>query len=84
VPTIAKVDWAPIGDSVGAAVVVGLGVALAFAVGVRGFIRAAELRGEGRDLAAGAWATVAGAGLLVALAGVVAGLLIVAGDGPLL
>ena len=81
---LATVDWAPIGESAAGALIVGLGVTLTFAIGVRGLIRASELRGEGRGLAAGAWATVGAAGLLLAIAGVAGGLLVVAGDGPLL
>lgn len=81
---LASVDWAPIGDSVAAAAVAGVGVAVTFSLGVRGLIRAAELRAEGRGLAAGAWVTVGAGGLLLAIAGVAGGLLVVAGDGPLL
>ena len=81
---LATVDWAPIGESVAAALVAGLGVTLTFAIGVRGLIRASELRDEGRELAAGAWAAVGAAGLVAALAGVAVGLLLVAADGPLL
>jgi hypothetical protein len=81
---LATVDWAPIGEAVAAALVAGLAITLTFAVGVRGLIRASELRDERRGIAAGAWATVGTAGILLALAGVAAGLLLMAGDGPLL
>ena len=81
---IATIDWGSIGASVAGAVVAGLGVVLAFAIGLRGLIRASELRAEGRGLAAGAWGALGAAGLLVAIAGTMGGLLIVASDGPLL
>ncbi len=64
--------------------VAGLGVTLAFALGLRGLIRASELRAEGRGLAAGAWGVLGASGLLIAIAGTMGGLLIVASDGPLL
>ena len=81
---MATVDWGSIGASAAGAVVVGVGVTFAFAVGVLGLTRASELRAEGRGLAAGAWGAVGTTGLLVAITGAVAGLMIVATDGPVL
>jgi hypothetical protein len=80
---MATLDWGSIWASAAGAIIAGLGVTLAFAVGVRGLIRASELREAGRGMAAGVWGTLGAAGLLVAIAGAFAGLLIVASDGPL-
>jgi hypothetical protein len=81
---LATVDWGTIWDSVLAAVVAGAGITLAFAIAIRGLVRASELREEGRGVAAGAWAALGATALLAAIAGTAGGLLIVAGDGPLL
>jgi len=81
---MATIDWSSIGASVAGAVAAGLCVTLAFALGLWGLIRASELRDEGRGLAAGACGVVGAAGLLAAISGTMAGLLIVASDGPLL
>ena len=66
---MATMDWGSIGASAAGAIVAGLGVALAFALGVRGLIRASELRARDEGLAAGAWGTLGAAGLLVAIGG---------------
>jgi hypothetical protein len=75
---LAAIEWAPIGESVLAALAAGLGVVLAFAVGMRGLIRAHELREDGRVVAAGAWAVLGATGMLMAFGGTLAGLLTVA------
>lgn len=55
---------------------------LPFATGVRGLIRAGELRDEGRGLVAGLSAAVGAMGLFIAIAATMIGLVIVAGDAP--
>jgi hypothetical protein len=79
---LATVDWNAIGQSVAGSLVAGIGITLAFAIGVRGLIRASELRGDGRTVMAGVCAAVGATGLLVAIAGAMVGLVIVAGGQP--
>jgi hypothetical protein len=78
----ASVDWTAIGEACGGAIVAGTAITLAFATGVRGLIRAEELRGEGRDLVAGLWAALGAAGLLVAIAATMIGLVLVVSSPP--
>jgi hypothetical protein len=80
-PTLATVDLAPVLETVAGSLVAGVGITLAFALGLRGLIRASELRADGRGAGAALAATVGALGLLVAIAGVMIGLVIIAGDG---
>jgi hypothetical protein len=75
---VAAIGWAPIGESVAVALAAGVGVILAFSVGLRGLIRAGELRDDGHPFAAGAWAVVGAGGMRMAFGGTLAGLVIAA------
>jgi uncharacterized protein involved in propanediol utilization len=81
--TLATVDWTSLLESVAGSLVAGVGITVAFSVGLLGLIRAGEAREDGRTLRATIAAAFGTLGLLVAIAGTMFGLLIVAGDGAL-
>ena len=56
----------------------GVGVAVVFSLAILGVARSSEMRREHRTVAAGAYTALAGAGLLVAAAMVIYGLVLVA------
>jgi hypothetical protein len=63
-------------ETVVASVVAGVGVTLAFSVGIWGFGRSAELGRQDRALAAASSAAAGALGLLVVLAAVVGGIVV--------
>ena len=81
--TVATVDWNSLLESVGGSIAAGVGITVAFAVGLLGLIRAGEARQDGHTLRATVAATIGALGLLAAIAGTLIGLLIVTGDGAL-
>lgn len=82
-PTLATVDWEALFEAFAGSLVAGVGITLAFAIGVRGLIAASQLRADERQLAASLATVVGGAGVLVAIAATIVGFLIVAGGDPL-
>ena len=78
---MATVDLGPIAEAVAGSLVAGVGITLAFALGLRGLIRASELRSTGNALGATVAAAVGSLGLLIAIGGVMVGLVVVAGGG---
>jgi hypothetical protein len=82
--TLAALELESLAEAMIGSVVAGVGVVLAFSVGVLAMIRAAELRDDGRPMVAAFAATAGVVGLATALAATAVGLVIMAGDGPLL
>ena len=82
-PALATVNWDALFEAFAGSLVAGVGITFAFAIGIRGLIHASEARGSGRHLAAGLATAVGALGLLVAIAGTMIGLLIIAGSHPL-
>ena len=74
-------DLGPIAEAVAGSLVAGVGITLAFALGVRGLIRASELRASGHPAGATLAAAAGSLGLLLAIGGAMVGLVIVAGGG---
>jgi hypothetical protein len=80
---MAAVDWNSLLESVAGSIVAGLGITTALSIGLLGLIRAGEAREDGRALQATIAAGIGALGLLVAIAGTMIGLVIVAGDNAL-
>ena len=78
---MATVDLGPIAEAVAGSLVAGVGITLSFALGLRGLIRASELRSSGDSVGATLAAAMGSLGLLIAIGGVMVGLVIVAGGG---
>jgi hypothetical protein len=78
---VATVDWGSLAESVAGALAAGLGLALAFSIGLVGLIRASEARADGRRLEATAAAAIGTLGVLAAIGGTVVGLALVAASG---
>jgi hypothetical protein len=70
-------------ESVAGALVAAVGITAAFALGLRGVVRASERWRDGDVLVGGLWATLAIVSVGAAAAGVVIGIGIVASDSPL-
>jgi hypothetical protein len=70
-------------ESVAGALVATLGITAAFAIGLRGVVRASERWRNGNTVIGTLWATLAVVAIAVAGAGVVVGVGIVASDSPL-
>jgi hypothetical protein len=80
---MAAVDWNSLLESVAGSIVAGLGITTALSIGLLGLIRANEAREDGRPLQATIAAGIGALGLLVAIAGTMIGLVIVASDNAL-
>jgi hypothetical protein len=72
------VDWEALLETVAAALVAGVGIAIAFSLAIYGVARFAEARRAGASLAAGAAATLAVVALIVCVGAITAGILIIA------
>jgi predicted RND superfamily exporter protein len=74
--TATIVDWSDLLQTIGASIVAGIGITVAFSVVIWGTARFAELRREGRHAEAGLPLTVSGLALAVVAAGVVFGIVV--------
>jgi hypothetical protein len=74
--TATIVDWSDLLQTIGASIVAGVGITIAFSVVIWGTARFAELRREGRTAEAGLPLTVSGLALAVVAAGVVFGIVV--------
>jgi TRAP-type C4-dicarboxylate transport system permease small subunit len=70
------VDWSDLLQTIGASIVAGIGITIAFSVVIWGGARFADLRREGRTAEAGLPLTVSGLALAVVVAGVVFGIVV--------
>jgi hypothetical protein len=78
---VATVDWSSLAESVAGALAAGLGITLAFSIGLVGLIRASEARADGRRLEATLAAAIGTLGVLAAIAWTMIGLALVAASG---
>ena len=83
VPAADAVEIDALLESAAGALVAGVGITAAFAVGLRGVVRASERLRDGSVVMGTLWATLAVLAIGVACAAVVIGLGIVAQDSPL-
>jgi TRAP-type C4-dicarboxylate transport system permease small subunit len=74
--TATIVDWSDLLQTIGASIVAGVGITVAFSVIIWGTARFADLRREGRTAEAGLPLTVSGLALAVVAAGVVFGIVV--------
>jgi TRAP-type C4-dicarboxylate transport system permease small subunit len=74
--TATIVDWSDLLQTIGASIVAGVGITVAFSVVIWGTARFADLRREGRTAEAGLPLTVSGVALAVVGAGVVFGIVV--------
>jgi hypothetical protein len=74
--TATIVDWSDLLQTIGASIVAGVGITVAFSVVIWGTARFADLRREGRTAEAGLPLTVSGLALAVVAAGVVFGIVV--------
>jgi hypothetical protein len=74
--TATIVDWSDLLQTIGASIVAGVGITIAFSVVIWGTARFADLRREGRTAEAGLPLTVSGLALAVVAAGVVFGIVV--------
>jgi Na+-translocating ferredoxin:NAD+ oxidoreductase RnfA subunit len=74
--TATIVDWSDLLQTIGASIVAGVGITVAFSVVIWGTARFADLRREGRTAEAGLPLTVSGVALAVVVAGVVFGIVV--------
>jgi len=74
--TATIVDWSDLLQTIGASIVAGVGITVAFSVVIWGTARFADLRREGRTAEAGLPLTVSGIALAVVAAGVVFGIVV--------
>jgi TRAP-type C4-dicarboxylate transport system permease small subunit len=74
--TATIVDWSDLLQTIGASIVAGIGITVAFSVVIWGGARFADLRREGRTAEAGLPLTVSGLALAVVVAGVVFGIVV--------
>lgn len=72
------VDWAAIGKVVLYSLIVGIGIGLAFSLAIRGTVRFADLRRDGRGPEATAYAVVALAALAVCVGAMAYGIYLMA------
>jgi TRAP-type C4-dicarboxylate transport system permease small subunit len=70
------VDWSDLLQTIGASIVAGIGITVAFSVVIWGGARFADLRREDRTAEAGLPLTVSGLALAVVVAGVVFGIVV--------
>ena len=71
---MAAADLGALLDVVGASLVVGVGVTAIFSLAITGFVRFADLRGEGRPLGAWLFGLLGVLALLTCIAAVAAGI----------
>jgi hypothetical protein len=74
--TATIVDWSDLLQTIGASIVAGVGITIAFSIVIWGTARFADLRREGRTAEAGLPLTVSGLALAVVAAGVVFGVVV--------
>lgn len=74
--TATIVDWSDLLQTIGASIVAGIGITVAFSVAIWGAARFADLRREERAGPAGVALTVSGLALAVVAAGVVFGVVV--------
>jgi hypothetical protein len=74
--TATIVDWSDLLQTIGASIVAGIGITVAFSVVIWGTARFAVLRREDRPGPAGVALTVSGLALAVVVAGVVFGVVV--------
>jgi hypothetical protein len=74
--TATIVDWSDLLQTIGASIVAGVGITVAFSVVIWGGARFAELRREDRPGPAGVALTISGLALAVVTAGVVFGVVV--------
>jgi hypothetical protein len=74
--TATIVDWSDLLQTIGASIVAGIGITVAFSGVLGGTARFADLRREGRTAEAGMPLTVSGLALAVVVAGVVFGVVV--------
>ena len=74
--TATIVDWSDLLQTIGASIVAGVGITIAFSIVIWGTARFADLRREGRTAEAGLPLTVSGIALAVVAAGVVFGIVV--------
>jgi hypothetical protein len=74
--TATIVDWSDLLQTIGASIVAGVGITVAFSVVIWGTARFADLRREGRTAEAGLPLTASGLALAVVAAGVVFGIVV--------
>ena len=74
--TATIVDWSDLLQTIGASIIAGIGITVAFSVVIWGTARFADLRREGRTTEAGLPLTVSGVALAVVAAGVVFGIVV--------
>jgi hypothetical protein len=72
------VDWEALLETVAAALVAGVGIAIAFSLAIYGVARFAEARRAGTSLAAGAAALLAVVALVVCVGGITIGVVVMA------
>jgi hypothetical protein len=83
IPAAEIVDLDALLESVAGALVATIGITAAFAIGLRGAVRASERWRNGNTVIGTMWATLAVLAIAAAGAGVVVGIGIVASDSPL-
>jgi hypothetical protein len=83
IPVAEIVELDALLESVAGALVATVGITAAFAIGLRGVVRASERWRDGNAVIGGLWATLAILAVGAAAAGVVIGVGIVASDSPL-
>jgi hypothetical protein len=83
IPVAEIVELDALLESVAGALVATVGITAAFAIGLRGVVRASERWREGNVFVGSLWATLAILAVSAAAAGVVIGIGIVASDSPL-
>lgn len=74
--TATIVDWGDLLQTIGASIIAGIGITVAFSVVIWGGARFADLRREGRTAEAGLPLTLSGLALAVVVAGVVFGVVV--------
>ena len=74
--TATIVDWSDLLQTIGASIVAGIGITIAFSVVIWGGARFTDLRREGRTAEAGFPLTISGLALAVVVAGVVFGIVV--------
>jgi len=74
--TATIVDWSDLLQTIGASIVAGVGITIAFSVVIWGSARFADLRREERPGPAGVALTISGLALAVVTAGVVFGVIV--------
>jgi hypothetical protein len=74
--TATIVDWSDLLQTIGASIIAGIGITVAFSVVIWGGARFADLRREDRPGPAGVALTVSGLALAIVTAGVVFGIVV--------